>query len=398
MAVLPGEKWGDFKKRRLKEWREEHPRPKPLHLPQINISSPAQIKAALQHMRPDLSIEDGNKETLEELVKEIPEIQYLLDLRKSQKIVTTYGKNLIEEKGADGRWHFQYTQLVDTSRMAASQIQQIPGHGELGQKIRKCFVPAPGNTFIIGDFSQQEARIAAELSHCPRLLKLFEEGKDIYTETIRMMLSLPLSMDVRKEEYAPGVRYRDLAKTIFFGLIYGLSPYGLSMRIGVEVDRAEALMKAFFSLYPETKRWLDEKSDLAVKDLSITTRAGWRRTFDAPPEFPRDKQSTEEYEEARKERARAVGRIRRQGPNTCIQGLAAAITKRSLVRLYEIKKEYMKPCAVIHDEFIVECPEEHAEETREVLANAMDYGSKYYLKKVSIPRTECIVADYWRKE
>jgi DNA polymerase-1 len=395
MAVLPGEQWGDFKARNLRTWREEHPRPKPLHIPVINISSPAQIKQALQHMRPDLTIQDANKETLEELLGEIPEIQYLLDLRKSQKVITTYGKNLLEEKGTDGRWHFQYTQLVDTSRMAASRIQQIPGHGELGQKIRKCFVPAAGNKFIIGDFSQQEARIAADLSNCPRLLKLFEEGKDIYAETIRMMLSLPLSIDVKKEEYAPGVSYRALAKTIFFGLIYGLSPYGLSMRIGVSAEKAENLMKAFFSLYPETKKWLEEQAAFALKYLYIQTDGGWRRTFDPLPEID---WTREDRDERNKERGRAANRIRRQAGNTRIQGLAAAITKRSLVRLYEIKREEMKPVAVIHDELIVEAPEEYAEETREVLSDAMDYGSKYYLKRVFIPRTECIIADYWRKD
>lgn len=260
--------------------------------------------------------------------------------------------------------------------------------------MRACIISDPGCDLLIADFSNQELRILADLTECTQLLQFFADEVDVHSETARMMLDLGPEVDVRKETFSGDISYRDVAKKINFGLIYGMRAAGLARELGVSKEQAESLMEQYFDLYPEVKAWMEQESELALQNLSARTRAGWERTFDPLPPESREKK------EAQKRR-QAIERIKRQGPNTLIQGLGAAMTKLAACLFYEaLCKIELKITivAIIHDELVVQAPKEKSIWVAERLADCMDEACRYYLKKVHVPRNEVLISDHWAKE
>src|SRR5579859_707740 len=172
--------WGAYKNASVSSWLDSNPAPKKPKPTIINLRSSDQMLLALKGLGLDVQSTDSK------VLKKIdhPTVRKVLRWRKELKFVTSYGETLLQEKDVDGRWHFNYNQLVSTGRMSASRIQQIPKRGE-GQKLRNNVVAAPGCVLLTCDYAAIEMRILAELSGDQELLQIFDRGEDIHSEIAR---------------------------------------------------------------------------------------------------------------------------------------------------------------------------------------------------------------------
>jgi DNA polymerase I len=386
--------WGEFKTKEMRKWRDEHPnpgKPKPdQSLP--NLSSPTQLVQAFQQM--GIAVVSTASEVLQQVEGDHPEVQLLLDYRRAQKFVTSFGEALLQYVTPAGRIHPEYVQIgASTGRMSCTRPnwQQVPSKGD-GQRLRHLVRAEPGNKLFTADFSNIELRVLADLTGDQTMLALFDSGADLHTYTARMMFGLGDAVDV-KHTLMPGSdqTYRAVAKVINFGLVYGMSPTKLARTVKVTKSRAEELMDAYFALYPTVAKWMEQQKHFGVTQLYSVTRSGRKRLYSLPSD-PRDP----DYRMLR-------ARVQRQAMNSPIQGTSADITKLALSNLYrsgilQNGLGYARIVAVVHDEVVLEGPEDMRHLIELILAEAMGAAAKEYLKRVALPEVEVVVADYWSKE
>jgi DNA polymerase-1 len=314
----------------------------------FNINSPIELRKILFY---DLKIPTkglaktpkGEISTQEsELIKiknEHPIIEKILEYREKYKILTTFTESLINSINKEtNRLHtiFDITGTA-TGRLASFEpnLQNIPKEGELAKKIRECFVAEDNYKFLALDYSQIELRIAGEISKDENLLAIFEKDLDIHSTTAKILF---------KEE---NERTRRLAKTINFGILYGISPKGLKERTGLSLSEAKNLIENYFKKFPGIKKMID---DLIEKAKTY----GYAETL-----FKRKRFIPEIYSRAYNERLKGE----RIAINTPIQGTAADIMKKSMVKIFDfiIKNNYfdkIRPILQIHDELIFEVKED----------------------------------------
>jgi DNA polymerase-1 len=314
----------------------------------FNINSPIELRKVLFY---DLKIPTkglaktpkGEISTQEsELMKiknEHPIIEKILEYREKYKILTTFTESLIKSINKEtNRLHtiFDITGTA-TGRLASFEpnLQNIPKEGELAKKIRECFVAEDNYKFLALDYSQIELRIAGEISKDENLLGIFEKDLDIHSTTAKILF---------KEE---NERTRRLAKTINFGILYGISPKGLKERTGLSLSEAKNLIENYFKKFPGIKKMID---DLIEKAKTY----GYAETL-----FKRKRFIPEICSRAYNERLKGE----RIAINTPIQGTAADIMKKSMVKIFDfiIKNNYfdkIRPILQIHDELIFEVKED----------------------------------------
>jgi DNA polymerase-1 len=309
-----------------------------------NWNSPKQIIEAFSLQGVKLS--DTKAETISRY--EHPLAKALLEYRKTSKLVGTYGPKLLE-KVDDGRIYGSWWQNgAGTGRMASSS----PNLQNLPPEVRR-YVKAPeGGRLVMADYSQIELRIAAKISADKRMLAAFANGEDVHAITAR---SLTEREEVTKQE-------RKLAKAVNFGLLYGMSPGGLRnyarASYGVEMtkEEAERYWQHFFEIYPGLRAWHDREYRQLKKHGSTETRTltGRRRT--------------------------GVTKLTER-LNSPVQGTGADGLKLALALLYERRGECpgAVPILAVHDEVVVECPEEQAEEVKDWLEKAMVDGMEEVL-------------------
>jgi DNA polymerase-1 len=314
----------------------------------FNINSPIELRKVLFY---DLKIPTkglaktpkGEISTQEsELMKiknEHPIIEKILEYREKYKILTTFTESLINSINKEtNKLHtiFDITGTA-TGRLASFEpnLQNIPKEGELAKKIRECFVAEDNYKFLALDYSQIELRIAGEISKDENLLGIFEKDLDIHSTTAKILF---------KEE---NEKTRRLAKTINFGILYGISPKGLKERTGLSLSEAKNLIENYFKKFPGIKKMID---DLIEKAKTY----GYAETL-----FKRKRFIPEIYSRAYNERLKGE----RIAINTPIQGTAADIMKKSMVKIFDfiIKNNYfdkIRPILQIHDELIFEVKED----------------------------------------
>lgn len=420
----PTQKWGDYKQARLADYRSEHPMPpKPaLDTSPPNIGSGAQLVEAFRVLGIPVPTKRNEKgevkpttETaaLETLAKTHPEVQPLIDHRKAQKFVDSFGENLLSKGKPTGLTlddghtllgiHPDYLQArAATGRMACRNPnwQQIPARGD-GKRLRKLVRARPGYKLLTADFSNMELRILASLVGPGVMYAALKEGKDLHAETARMMFDLGPGVDPAVAEFKPGTTYRAIAKVINFGLVYGMSAFKLSRDLKVTLDQAEDMLARYFALYPEVKKWLDQRAVEVHRTLSSRTVAGRMRLYHAPkaPTRPSGKGADwAAYNEALRAEKKQWGAIERQAKNTPIQGSSADITKLALALIGDrLEPEAGVPVAVVHDEIVVEAPDELADYAATVIGWAMEDAFKTYIDPALVPETEVKIADYWSK-
>ena len=284
---------------------------------------------------------------------ELPQI--ILDWRMLSKLRSTYTEALQEAINPETRRvHTSYSMAgAQTGRLSSTDpnLQNIPIRTEEGRKIREAFIAEDGNVLISADYSQIELRLLAHIADIDALKNAFKEGLDIHAMTASEMFDTPI------EGMDPMIRRK--AKAINFGIIYGISAFGLANQLGIDRGEASDYIKAYFEKFPGIRKYMDETKDFAKENLYVTTA------------FGRKLHLKEMGSKNGAQRAFAE----RQAINAPIQGSAADIIKRAMIAMPDAlakKKLDAKMLLQVHDELIFECPESQAEDTIAVVRKVME--------------------------
>ena len=290
---------------------------------------------------------------LEKLSGKHPVVDALLEFRKLEKMRSTYLEPLPRLAGPDSRIHTTFNQTATaTGRLSSSNpnLQNIPVRGDLGRRMRTCFTAGPGMSLISADYSQVELRVLAHYSQDPTLLASFRNGEDIHTRTAALLY------DVEPSQIGPDERRR--AKTINFGLIYGMGPSKLGQDLGIPLSEARMFIERYFTRFAHIKEFFDGVEEEARRNGYVTTLSGRRRPL---PNIV-----------SQSGQARALAE--RQAVNTLIQGSAADLIKFAMLAVHgdeELRRRKARLLLQIHDELIVEAPEEEAQAAAARLAVLM---------------------------
>lgn len=329
---------------------------------EFNISSPKQLgdilfvrlrlddKARLTKTRQFRT----DEEVLQRLTGKHPVIDKVLEYRGLKKLLSTYVEALpalIDPR--TGRIHTTYNQAVaSTGRLSSTNpnLQNIPVRDAEGREIRKAFIPGKGRIFLSADYSQIELRLMAHLSGDSDMIADFLSGQDIHSATASKIFGVPVS-EVTRE-------MRSRAKTANFGIIYGISAFGLSERLNIGRKEAKELIDGYFNSYPGVKRYMDESISKARESGYVTTMFGRRRYL---PDIHSKNQVVR-------------GNAERNAINAPLQGSAADIIKIAMVRIADrIEKELpgAKMILQVHDELIFEVETDSLEKLREIVVREM---------------------------
>lgn len=285
---------------------------------------------------------------------EHPIIPAIEEWRELTKLLNTYLEPLPARLDpVTGRLHTTFNQLVaSTGRLSSSNpnLQNIPVRTELGAEIRSCFVAEEGCRLLVADYSQIELRLMASLSQEPALLEAYRRGEDVHRVTAAAVAGIPVEAVTKKQ--------RERAKATNFGIMYGLSDYGLSEQVDMPVEEARAFIDAYFAKYPRVKEFRERVIAQATQDGYVTTLFGRRR---AVPEL-----------RSSNFRNRSLGE--RLAVNSILQGSAADIIKVAMVKTSrELERRGLASRLVlqVHDELILECTQHELDECVSLLRQAM---------------------------
>lgn len=332
----------------------------------INLNSTQQLSKALfetLHLTPP---DSGNRtkagtystaaNVLEEMRGQHVVIDLLLEYREISKLVSTYLEALPKQVNPEtGRVHTSFSQTGSvTGRLASTDpnLQNIPTRTEMGNLVRKGFIGSPGQMLVSVDYSQIELRIVAHLSRDEAMQNAFRAGQDIHTATAAAIYRVPLN-EVTKEQ-------RRHAKAINFGLIYGMSAFGLSRSADLTLAEAENFVKAYFQQFPAVKDYLDNIRRQAARDGFVQTMFGRKRYFPNLQHPPTQQIRMREEREA---------------INAPIQGSAADIIKRAMLQLPKVLKQEglkAKMLLQVHDELVLECPQDQLKQTASLVQKVME--------------------------
>lgn len=336
----------------------------------FNINSTQQLSDVLFN-RLRLEPPDKNKKTasghfstsadvLEALSGKHPVVDWVLEHRELSKIKSTYVDALpaaVDPK--TGRVHTSYSQTgAVTGRLSSSNpnLQNIPIRTEEGRRVRNGFIAAKGNVLLSVDYSQIELRIVAHMAQDEGMLAAFRAGQDIHATTAAAIYGIPLEQ-VTKE-------MRRHAKAINFGLIYGMSSFGLMRSTELTLAEAENFVKAYFQQFPGVKKYLDGIRELAAKQGYVETLLGRRRYFPALQS---------------KQNAQIKNREEREAINAPIQGTAADIMKIAMLQIPSALKNAKLNAMMllqVHDELVLEVPKTELEKTVETVKEVMESAYK----------------------
>jgi DNA polymerase-1 len=309
-----------------------------------------------------------DSDVLETLAAEGHELpQVLLDWRQLSKLKGTYTDNLIAAiSPASGRVHTAYALAATTTgRLSSSDpnLQNIPIRTEEGRKIRKAFIAEPGHVLISADYSQIELRLLAHIGDIPQLKAAFQRGDDIHAMTASEMFDTPI------EGMPAEIRRR--AKAINFGIVYGISAFGLANQLGIGQSEAGAYIKTYFERFPGIRDYMDATRALVREQGFVTSLFG--RKIDIP--------AIRGASVAHRQFAE------RAAINAPIQGAAADIIRRAMVRMpaaLEAAGLSAKMLLQVHDELVFEAPEAEADRTCEVVRHVME-NAAYPAVDISVP-------------
>ena len=325
----------------------------------FNISSPKQLGEVLfVH----LGLPSGKKnktgystdvKVLEKLAANYPIAEKILEYRALTKLNSTYIEGLENYILEDGKIHTIYKQtLTRTGRLSSTEpnLQNIPVREEMGRKIRKAFVPV-NDVLLSADYSQIELRILAHISKCPGLIDAFKNDFDIHTKVASDIYGIPTS-GVTKT-------MRRTAKAVIFGIVYGISGFGLGENLHISKKEADEFIKKYFELYPEVKKYTEDVVKFAHETGYVTTLFGRKRVIDEIKNPNYIIKSTGE----------------RMAMNTPIQGTSADIMKMAMIKVYNrfIKEGITSKILLqVHDEIIVDVKGEELEKVKRIIKEEME--------------------------
>lgn len=298
-------------------------------------------------------------EVLEKLKDEHKIIEKILNYRQIMKLNSTYVEGLIPHiNEKTGRIHTYFHQTVaSTGRLSSTEpnLQNIPTRTDLGKKVRKVFKPAKGKIFIDADYSQIELRVLAHMSQDEIMVNAFKEDQDIHTICASKIFHVPVE-NVSKQ-------LRSRAKAVNFGIVYGISEFGLAEQTGINRKEAKDFMEQYLDTYSGIKTYMERIVEEAKQAGYIDTMFGRRRYI---PELKSNNYMVRKFGE-------------RVAMNTPIQGTAADIMKIAMINVYrKLKEEGMNSKIVlqIHDELLIEAPIDEKEKVKELLVNEMENACK----------------------
>ena len=326
---------------------------------EFNINSPKQLGVILFEK---MSIPGGKKtktgystsaDILEKLAPEHPIVNHILEYRQLTKLKSTYADGLGAVIEADGRIHSTFNQTITaTGRISSTEpnLQNIPVRMELGRLIRKVFVPEPGFVFLDADYSQIELRVLAHMSGDEKLIEAYKEAEDIHRLTASQVFHIPL------DEVTPLQRRN--AKAVNFGIVYGISSFGLSQDLSITRKEAAAYIQKYFETYPSIKGFLDRLVEQGKEKGYVTTMFGRRRPV---PELKSSNFMQRSFGE-------------RVAMNSPIQGTAADIIKIAMNRVYKrLLDENLRSRLVlqVHDELLIETWKDEIPQVSRILEEEM---------------------------
>lgn len=329
----------------------------------FNINSPKQLGIILFEK---LGLPGGKKtktgystaaDVLEKLAPGVPVVDKILKYRQLSKLKSTYADGLANYIGPDGRIHGRFNQTITaTGRISSTEpnLQNIPVRMELGRLIRKVFVPQDGFVFLDADYSQIELRILAHCSGDGQLIQAYREAQDIHRMTASQVFHIPF-------EEVTDLQRRN-AKAVNFGIVYGISSFGLSQDLSITRKEAAQYIESYFETYPGIKRFLDGQVEHAKENGYVVTLFGRRRPV---PELKSSNFMQRSFGE-------------RVAMNAPIQGTAADIIKIAMIGVNrELKERKLRSRLVlqVHDELLIETHLEEVEVVKEILKNQMEQAA-----------------------
>lgn len=334
----------------------------------FNINSPQQLGHILFGK---LGLPAGKKtsrgystsaDILEKLAPEHRIVERILEYRALNKLKGTYVDGMLPLIAEDGRIHAHFQQTVTaTGRISCTEpnMQNIPVRSELGRQLRRVFTAGPGECVLIGaDYSQIELRVLAHMSGDPTLIKCFENDLDIHRETASRIFGVPF------DEVSPEMRSN--AKAVNFGVIYGMSGFGLASELTISRRQAEKFISDYFIRFPDVKKFMDKNIAECRAEGFVRTLYGRRR---AVPEINASQYITRQLGE-------------RLAMNTPIQGTAADIIKMAMNAVYDALRKVpdSKLILQVHDELIIRAPRKDAETVKKLLSDSMQNAAKLAVK------------------
>lgn len=331
---------------------------------EFNINSPKQlgeilfVKLAIPTKKKTKSGFSTNAEVLEKLADEYEIVKFILEYRTYTKLKSTYCDGLLKEIAADGRIHSTFNQTeTRTGRISSTEpnLQNIPVRTELGREMRKFFIADDGKVLVDADYSQIELRVLSDIADDKAMIDAFNNGDDIHAITASQVFKMPLQM------VTPLMRSR--AKAVNFGIVYGIGAFSLAKDIGVSRAEADRYIKDYLHHYSGVDRYMNEVVEEAKKNGYVKTLFGRRRYL---PELSSSNGMLRAFGE----------RVARNMP---IQGTAADIIKIAMIRVYtRLKEENLNAHLIlqIHDELIVEAPENEKTKAELIVKEEMENACK----------------------
>ena len=328
---------------------------------EFNINSPKQLGEVLfEKMKLPVIKKTKNgystaEDVLEKLKKESPIIEKILDYRQLSKLNSTYVEGMrpyINPK--TGRIHsFFHQTITATGRISSTEpnLQNIPTRIELGKRLRKVFTPQEGCVYIDADYSQIELRVLAHMSEDEHMIEAFKNGEDIHKQAASKVLHKPIE-EVTKEE-------RNSAKAVNFGIVYGISDFGLGEQLGIGRKAAKTYIDQYLEEYSGIKKYMEDIVEIAKQKGYAETKFGRKRYIQ---ELKSNNYMIREFG-------------KRAAMNTPIQGTAADIMKIAMIKVFsEIKEKNLKSKIVlqVHDEMMIEAPIEEKEQIKQILKKSME--------------------------
>ena len=354
--------YGDMLKTRLNSLTEEIYQ---LSGQEFNINSPKQLgevlfeKLKLPVVKKTKSGYSTDVDVLEKLVEEHPVIEKLLEYRQLMKLNSTYVEGMkIYVNPKTKRIHsFFHQTITATGRISSTEpnLQNIPTRFELGKQLRKVFRPAENCVYIDADYSQIELRVLAHISNDEHMIQAFKNGEDIHKQAASKVFNIPID-EVTKEQ-------RSSAKAVNFGIVYGISDFGLGEQLHIPRKKAKQYIEQYLQMYSGIKKFMNDIVETAKEKGYVETEFKRRRYI---PELKSNNYMVRQFGQ-------------RAAMNTPIQGTAADIMKIAMINvLKEIKSRNLKSKIVlqVHDEMMIEAPIEEAEEIKEILKNKMENATQ----------------------
>ena len=326
----------------------------------FNISSPKQLgeilfdKLQLPHGKKNKSGYSTSIDVLNKLLGKHPIIEKIIEYRTINKLYTTYVEGLKNAICSDGKIHTIYTQtLTRTGRLSSIEpnLQNIPIRNEYGALIRKAFIPSENGIIMSGDYSQIELRILSHMANIDSLKKAFYDNIDIHTKTASDIFKIPTDLVDKK--------MRRIAKAVNFGIIYGISSFGLSENLHIRPKEAKEFIDSYLQTYPGVKQYMDDTIKKAYEDGYVKTLFNRKRTI--------GELQNKNY------------MIRQSGErialNTPIQGTSADIIKKAMIEIakkLEQEKMQTKMIIQVHDELVFDVPNNEKEKIEKIIKDIME--------------------------